>query len=269
MTSVPLHKHKVSLDFIQYELGFAVAFDEDWELRFRIPYSIKRQKADIRLLSPVSEAERTAIFKNRQVHHRSATYQGVGDPMVLLASTYRSLFGQDDVLIIALGVSLPLGQTERDPYEAGDEGQEHLHIQFGTGSFDPLIEIQYETVLSGPLRFQLFASGRFPSYENRKGFRAPIEVSAVSSLAYDLSDISTIYGGYLFYVQGYGEWQRTGRDENTGLIFHNLIGGISFRLGDISVNVEMRFPLLQEALDSDGDAFTQQPSFLLATSYNF
>lgn len=189
--------------------------------------------------------------------------------MILLASTYRSLFSPDDALILSVGVSLPFGQTERDPFKAGDEGREHLHIQFGTGTVDPLLEFQYVTFLNEILQLQVFASGRFPSYENRKDFRAPIEVSATSSLIVELSEICAAYGGYLFFLQGYGEWRETGRDENTGLIFHNLIGGLVLRLGDITLNLELRVPLLQETLDRDGDAFTQQPSFLLATSYSF
>lgn len=269
VSSAPLHRHEVSLDFAQYELGVGIPLNEQWDFRLRIPFSIKRQKAEVRFDSPVSGSERDSILKNQQVHHRSETYQGLGDPTLLLSSPFRSVLFNDDVLSLSGGLTVPLGRIEGDPFEAGDKGREHLHIQFGTGTLDPVLEFQYESFLSQDIRTQIFASSRLPFYENRKGYQAPIEVSTSTSIAWDLLDVSSFYLGYLFYFQGYGHWNRTGKDENSGLISHNIIGGLNLHSEGGSVTLEVRIPLSQETLDSRGDTFEQQPSFLLAAALTF
>lgn len=266
---VPRHRHEVSLDFIQLELGMVVPINEQWDFRFRLPISIKQQRSSIRFVSPMSESERTATLRNRQVHHRSESYQGLGDPTLLLASRYDSVFFNDDVLVLSGGVSVPLGRIEGDPFEAGEAGREHLHIQFGTGSFDPVIEFQYEKPLNQSFRSAFFASGRIPFYENRKRYQAPSEVSSSLSLAWDALELCSVYSGYLFYFQGYGHWGRTGKDENTGLISHNLIAGINLRPETVNVTFEVKLPLFQETLDCQGDTFEPAPSFVVAGAFTF
>lgn len=264
----PFHKHEVSLDFVQFEVGLALAFNERWELRLRLPYAIKRQRAKIRFVEDVNEAERAAIIRNQDVHHRSETYEGLSDPMLLLARTFQGLFW-DDALTVSVGLSIPVGQTERDPFLAGDEGREHLHIQFGSGTFDPLIELQYQVQLNPFLSVQVFSSGRWPLTYNRKDFRAAAELSTSASLLFSASEPVSVYSGYLLFMQGYGHWRKTGRDENTGLVSHNAVGGLLLLFGELSVNIELRLPLTQRTLSGRGDTFEQRPSYVFAISHQF
>lgn len=102
------------------------------------------------------------------IHHRNETLLGFGDP--LLSARAGWSFGSVHVSG-RLGVSIPLGETEENPFALGEQGLEHQHIQFGTGTFDPSFGLELSAP-AGPftLRGQLFAS--WTLYRNRHGFQA-------------------------------------------------------------------------------------------------
>lgn len=105
------------------------------------------------------------------VHHRDETLVGLGDPV--LSARFGGVVGDAWWVVARVGTSLPLGRTEPDPFEAGDEGRRHQHVQFGTGTFDPLAGLE---VARGFGRLQLAAYGhaQVPLYENEHGFRAGV-----------------------------------------------------------------------------------------------
>jgi len=101
------------------------------------------------------------------IHHRNETLFGNGDPRLMLhlgrAGSPWSYSGR-------LGVSIPLGRTEENPFLLGHHGLRHQHIQFGTGTWDPMVGVGAGRQFG---RLNLSASGlaRFTLYENRHGFR--------------------------------------------------------------------------------------------------
>jgi hypothetical protein len=67
--------------------------------------------------------------------------------------------------------TLPFGRTEEDPFILGMIGQEHQHIQFGTGTFIPSLAVEAQ-LPTGPVVLSLWAL-TFPSlYENGDRYQA-------------------------------------------------------------------------------------------------
>jgi hypothetical protein len=102
------------------------------------------------------------------VHHRNETLAGFADPW-LLARAGQMAGGF--LLTGRLGVSVPLGRTEENPFALGAMGKRHQHIQFGTGTFDPVVAFDVSRTLGG---FELsgYGQAQVPLYENGHGFRA-------------------------------------------------------------------------------------------------
>lgn len=76
------------------------------------------------------------IVPNGSIHHRNETLSGPGDPWLLLHGARR--LGAWTVAARG-GISIPLGRTEPNPFALGRRGLPHEHIQFGTGTWDPVV----------------------------------------------------------------------------------------------------------------------------------
>jgi hypothetical protein len=66
---------------------------------------------------------------------------------------------------------LPLGRTEEDPFRLGDMGLPHQHIQFGNGTFDPLLALDVSRSF-GRLQAAAYGQAQLTLYANTKGFQA-------------------------------------------------------------------------------------------------
>jgi hypothetical protein len=73
---------------------------------------------------------------NGSIHHRNETLSGPGDPWLLLHGA-RGLGAW--TVAARGGISIPLGRTEPNPFALGRRGLPHEHIQFGTGTWDPIV----------------------------------------------------------------------------------------------------------------------------------
>jgi hypothetical protein len=76
------------------------------------------------------------VVPNGSIHHRNETLSGPGDPWLLLHGA-RGLGAW--TVAARGGISIPLGRTEPNPFELGRRGLPHQHIQFGTGTWDPVV----------------------------------------------------------------------------------------------------------------------------------
>jgi hypothetical protein len=75
------------------------------------------------------------------------------------------------------GVTVPLGRTEENPFALGREGRSHQHIQFGTGTWDPLAGAAAGRRLGG-LVATASVIARLPVATNGHGYRAGRRVLA-------------------------------------------------------------------------------------------
>ena len=143
IVDVPLHKHHVALSTYRIDVGLQYVLDDQWTLQANIPYAVRNQEASVEWINPVSPEQRQAILRSRDIHHRNETYTGLTDLDVFLGYKVSGFFRARDALFVRLGTTIPTGKTEENPWELGDAGIEHLHIQFGTGTFNPIANLQY------------------------------------------------------------------------------------------------------------------------------
>jgi hypothetical protein len=103
------------------------------------------------------------------IHHHDTTIVGPTDPWVSLR--FGGALGGLKTSA-KVGVTLPLGGIEPDPYKLGAEGKSHEHTQLGTGTFVPLVGLGLSYSID-PVDLSASALGLFSVYENRYRFRAP------------------------------------------------------------------------------------------------
>ena len=125
---VPLHRHRVSLDFLRFQLDIMYRHAVDWDIALNLPYDIKNQDAFTDEIVPVTLEERGAILRNQNIHHRNEVYRSFADARLLVSHRFANLLRDDDLLVVSVGTSIPIGATETDPFKLGDAGQTHLHI---------------------------------------------------------------------------------------------------------------------------------------------
>jgi thiol-disulfide isomerase/thioredoxin len=109
------------------------------------------------------------------IHIRSERLTGAGDP-ALAVRLARELAGFR--LFARLGVTLPLGRTEEDPHLLGSIGQDHQHIQLGTGTFVPFAALEAQRPLTPRITLAGFVLTYQSLVDNDKGFRAGDRISA-------------------------------------------------------------------------------------------
>ena len=264
---VPLHRHRVSLDVVRFQLDVAYRLTADWDIALSLPYDIKDQDAFVDELAPVTLGEREAILRNRDIHHRDEVYRGFADARLLLSHRLSNLLRGDDRLMVSVGSSMPIGATEEDPFKLGDAGQKHLHIQFGTGTFDPLAALHYETPLSDALSLNASVHGHFPFYENGKTYRGPMEITETVGMRYQLGEWLALHANHLGLFQSYAYWDGI-RDINSGLIFNALQIGVSPdpRFG-VPIRLNATLPIQSRVLSDEGDAFEVGPLLSMTVSY--
>ena len=262
--SVPVHRHEVSLNLYRALFSLNYTFKPNWSTWIRIPYAIKEQIATIHDVDPVTIEEKEAIIKNGKIHHRTATYRGFHDLEFLVSHRKSGGFVTSKKRWdIAFGFSLPVGETEIDPLKAKLEGKEHLHIQFGSGTINPLAEIHYVNTIGKKIILSGFLMGKFPFYENKKTYRGPMTVTGGTNFIYKISDKIIVRNQISAYYQGLAHWDGQA-DPNTGIIVLNDLLGVALLFPNAPViNLGIRLPILQKILFTDGDAFNQTATYLL------
>lgn len=103
------------------------------------------------------------------IHHHDRTLVGPGDPW--LVARFAGAAG-NLTSAARIGLTLPLGLTQPDPYALGAEGKWHEHTQLGTGTVVPILGLGLSYRLD-PVSLALSGLGFFSLYENGHGFRAP------------------------------------------------------------------------------------------------
>ena len=269
LIDTPLHRHRVALSTYRIDVGLQYLLNDQWTLQANVPYAVKDQEASIEWLEPVSPEDEQAILRSRDIHHRDETYTGLSDSDLFLGYKIRGLFKTGDVVSTRFGTTIPIGRTEENPWKLGDAGIEHLHIQFGTGTFNPIANLRYSLpfyrggILTASMR------GMFPFYENSKTYRGPVELSYTAGATYRFFDWLSFSGNYLGFYQSAAAWDGE-RDINTGMRYTMAALGMSaVTLNGIVVSANVMFPLTQETLYDEGDAIEFGNLVSLTTTYSF
>jgi hypothetical protein len=186
------------------------------------------------------------------IHHRNQTLVGIGDPW--LSARFGSSKGPFQFTARA-GVTLPLGKTQPNPFALGRAGLVHEHIQFGTGTFDPVIGASVAYLLRG-VSLQASGQAKLSLYQNGSDFQA----GNIFNLGIEAQRqiVSHLRGG--LSIDAISErperWQGTiEQDGNLGRT--DVLVGISAAhpIGEFALTVGVKVPVYQKIAaspDHDG-----------------
>jgi hypothetical protein len=187
------------------------------------------------------------------VHHRDETVSGIADPWLLLrVGTHVEGWW----LAARPGVSIPLGGTEENPFELGDRGVRHQHIQLGSGSFDPVLVLEASRAIDR-LQLQGFAQTQVPLYESGNGYRAPFRVYGGTSLGTKLVGGFSGSLGLEAFHEAAEQWDGELRqDGNLGR--SELLAAVTAMLafGATELMLGVRVPLVRDIVTGDEPAGT-------------
>lgn len=187
------------------------------------------------------------------IHHRNETLVGLGDAQ-LLVHTARFFAGTS--VGIRAGATVPLGFTVPNPYRLGEEGEQHEHLQFGTGTIDPLLGVDVARAV-GAYQAGVFGFLRAPLLQNTWGYQAGTQLSGGASLARSFG----ISGPTLrLAVIGYHEFPERWNgvvpeeDGNQGRTDVYLSPGITLPFGtDWSASVDLRVRVYSHVVNAQLD----------------
>jgi hypothetical protein len=251
-TFIPPHEHHVTLDLTHVELTADYGLRANAQLSLRLPYDIKRMRVRYTTLDGAP-----FVPPYGDIHHRSETLRGVSDPSLAIE------WAMGDRWQASAGTSLPFGHIEPDPIVLGEEGKTHEHIQFGSGTFEPRLGLQW--MRRG--RVTLFARGDaiLSLYENREGFRAPTTLlwSVGPSVPLGRASLDTRFTGQ---HQTIGRWSGT-VDEGSGFTNGGLRLQLSLPIGRTVVAPGVYRELFSHG--ANGETFRQKTTFSLAVVRSF
>ena len=249
------HRHEVKLDVVRFDVGLKYQISQQWRLEAAFPYEIKSQDASVPNIDSVDDPDqKDAILRYQNIHHRNQTYRGISDMDLLLGYSKHGIVLKDDTLTVKLGTTIPFGKTEDDPWVLGEMGKEHLHIQFGTGTFNPVGDLRYNIPIYGGLTANASLRGKFPFYENSKTYRGSWDVTYSAGLNYRLNDWLSLQTSYLGLYQSYAHWAGD-IDINTGLQFSLASLGASIATPyNVPLSITLMLPIQQETLYDDSNA---------------
>jgi hypothetical protein len=182
------------------------------------------------------------------VHHRNETLAGLADPW-LLGRWGRSVAGT--ALTVRAGASIPLGGTEEDPFALGAEGRRHQHIQFGSGTFDPLLLLDLSRTIA-PIDLSAYGQAQLTLHQSSKGFRAGNRYFAGAQAGALLAARVTTSLGLDLLTERPERWAGAiQQDGNLGRT--ELLGAltVSRPLGRTVASLVARFPLYRHIVEGD------------------
>ena len=182
------------------------------------------------------------------VHHRNETLAGLGDAW-LLGRWGTRLSGT--AVTARAGLSIPLGSTEADPFALGAQGRRHQHVQFGNGTFDPLLMLDVSRTVA-PVDLSAYAQTQLTVYENAEGFRAGNRYFAgLQAGTMVLAKLTTTLGVDLLSERPERWSGVVQQDGNLGRT--ELLGGLALSrpFGRTTGSLIARFPLYRRIVEGD------------------
>jgi hypothetical protein len=247
------HDHVVDLEWYRSRAYVSCAFAPGWDVTIEFAHDVKDVRADYVLPDGTH-------FDNPfgDVHHRTETLSGLSDVRILFSRHLGSFH-------VGAGLSFPFGRIEEDPFELGRLGIRHQHIQFGTGTVDPLLHASYGWT-SGPWGISVNASAHVPLYYGPKGYKAATVLDYSAGPSYVLADWISLSVQYVGVYQSRAYWGND-VDPNSGYLLHGIALAVPIRVGTWTIR-----PMVIRVLDidvPDGDSFTMDWMFSLTLEKTF
>jgi hypothetical protein len=186
------------------ELGLSASMGVEAQLPFRyVRTTIEYTTPDGKPYEPLDP----------EVHHRDESLFGIGDPWVLVR--WAGDLGGTTISARA-GASVPVGRTETNPFILGSQGKRHQHIQFGTGTVDPILALDLSKAF-GRWLVSGYGQGQASLYENSHGYRSGLRISAGAQTGRKLWRALTGSLGLEGVYEGPERWEgRIQQDGNLG-----------------------------------------------------
>lgn len=162
---VPEHRHWTGIANGRTNLAFTVGLPQESAAFVSLPLDAFGNSVNYTLADGV-----TPYTPPRpEIHHRNETLLGPGDAIVMGKRAWT--LAENWTFVPALGLSVPLGRTEENPITLGHQGEWHQHIQFGSGTFDPMLgfEVSYQPA-GAAWGIDTWALTRQTLYANSRGF---------------------------------------------------------------------------------------------------
>lgn len=177
------------------------------------------------------------------IHHRNETLVGVGDPWLSARPTFRT---GGFTLSGRLGLTLPLGRTEPNPFVLGRMGLQHQHVQFGTGTVDPLVGLQLSQRLGERVTPRLYGLAQLSLYQNRFGYQAGSRF--LGGLAADVKvlEVLSLTATSEVLVELPERWDgRIEQDGNIGRVDVLVGAAVEWRVAGFTLSLSGRGPVFQ------------------------
>ena len=155
--------HVQELTVSEFTGTAAVGLRSGVGLELRVPVRVVRDRVHYLDLS-----RQPYTPPNPGLHHRDETLAGISDPLLVVHLGHQ---GKRWSVGGRAGISIPIGRTEPNPFELGRMGLWHQHIQFGTGTWDPVLEGAVGRAI-GSFGLELGGAARLAFYGNGHGYQA-------------------------------------------------------------------------------------------------
>ena len=243
----PAHLHDQRLHLLEARLHGAYGISDALGVELQLPLRLTRTTIEYHTLDGAPFTPR-----DPDLHHRDETLYGLGDPWLL----GRAAASVADVELAGkLGVTLPLGSTEDNPFALGDLGIRHQHIQLGTGTFDPVAVVDARRRLGGRFQVAVHGQAQLVLYENARGYRAGSRFAA--GLLGRLSLLPSLLVAATADVVHERPERWDGeilQDGNLGRTDVLAGAGVVCRIGRTSLAASVRIPVYQHIVQSGDEA---------------
>lgn len=242
----PLHDHDQRLYPLELRLIAEYGLSEMFGIELQVPFrlihtTVEYTTPDGAPYEPLDEG----------VHHRDETIVGPADPWLLFRVGSRV---EDWWLAARPGVSIPIGKTEEDPFELGDQGLRHQHIQLGSGTFDPLLVLEASR-RGAPIDLDFYAQGQISLYENSRGYRAPWRALGGGTVGTKLAgELRGAAGLELFHEDAERWGGEIRQDAMLGRTELLAVVRFGLTLGDTELSLGLRAPLWRHIVTGDEPA---------------
>jgi len=163
MESAAHYWHVLDVTLAETSAVTSVGLGKNLGLELLVPFRTAAMRVRFK-----DEERRPFVPAEGDLHHRNETLAGTGDPWLML---HAARPGRAWTLGVRAGVSLPVGHTVANPFDLGRRGLRHQHVQFGTGTWDPLLGLMAGRRL-GSFGLTVTGLARLALYRNEHGYQA-------------------------------------------------------------------------------------------------
>lgn len=194
-------------------------------------------------------------------HHRNETPVHFADPTL---SLHLARTGEPWTIAGRIGVSVPIGRTEPNPFELGRLGLPHEHFQFGTGTWDPVLSVAVGRDVGGGA-LSMTGLAHLVFYENSHGYQAGNRYNVNATASRPLFKALEVMAAFDVTREEAERWDgRLEEEGNLGRTDVLLSFGASSPMGKVgTLSVTVGLPAYSRVQGEQGE---QPPVFTLSWS---